>query len=53
MVGLVLSIRNERAKASDPLRDAQATAAGWSQGLPISDCVHKAAENGVGSMYRL
>jgi FAD-dependent urate hydroxylase len=46
-------IRNERAKASDPLRDAQAMAAGWSQGLPIADCVDKADANGVSSMYRL
>lgn len=43
-------IRNERAKASDPLRDAQAMAAGWSQGLPIADAM---VVDGVGSLYRL
>jgi len=45
-------IRNERAKASDAVRDAQAMAAGWSQGLPMADCIERAA-NGVDSMYRL
>lgn len=28
-------IRNERAKASDPVRDVQVLAAGWGQGLPM------------------
>ncbi|MCW0379660.1 FAD-dependent urate hydroxylase [Xanthomonas sacchari] len=46
-------VRNERAKASDPLRDAQAMAAGWSQGLPIADCIGGALASGVGSLYRL
>lgn len=46
-------IRNERAKASDALRDAQAMAAGWSQGLPMADCTDRAPANGVGSLYRL
>ncbi len=46
-------IRNERAKASDALRDAQAMAAGWSQGLPMADCTHTAPASGTGSMYRL
>lgn len=45
-------IRNERAKASDAVRDAQAMAAGWSHGLPMADCIERAA-NGVDSMYRL
>lgn len=46
-------IRNERAKASDAMRDAQAMAAGWSQGLPMADCIERAAANGVDSIYRL
>lgn len=46
-------IRNERAKASDPLRDAQAMAAGWAHGLPMTDCTDRAPGNGVGSLYRL
>ncbi len=46
-------IRNERAKASDPLRDVQAMAAGWSQGLPMADCTDRAPETGLGSLYRL
>jgi FAD-dependent urate hydroxylase len=28
-------LRNERAKASDPLRDVQVLATGWGQGLPM------------------
>ena len=31
-------IRNERAKASDPVRDVQVLAAGWGEGLPMSVC---------------
>lgn len=46
-------IRNERAKASDPLRDAQAMAAGWSQGLPMADCTGRLPVDGVSSLYRL
>ncbi|WOS42785.1 FAD-dependent monooxygenase [Xanthomonas rydalmerensis] len=46
-------LRNERAKASDPLRDAHAMAAGWSQGLPMADCIDRAPANGAGSLYRL
>lgn len=46
-------IRNERAKASDPARDALAMAAGWSQGLPMAERIERAAPNSVGSMYRL
>jgi 2-polyprenyl-6-methoxyphenol hydroxylase-like FAD-dependent oxidoreductase len=46
-------IRNERAKASDPLRDAMAMAAVWSQGLPMSNYTDRALESGAGSLYRL
>ncbi|MCW0452536.1 FAD-dependent monooxygenase [Xanthomonas sacchari] len=46
-------LRNERAKASDPLRDAQAMAAGWSQGLPMADCIDGTPPDGAGSLYRL
>ncbi len=46
-------IRNERARASDPMRDALAMAAGWSQGLPMADRVERLAANSAGSMYRL
>jgi 2-polyprenyl-6-methoxyphenol hydroxylase-like FAD-dependent oxidoreductase len=31
-------IRNERAKASDPMHDVQVLAAGWGQGLPMPGC---------------
>ncbi|UYK78574.1 FAD-dependent monooxygenase [Xanthomonas sacchari] len=46
-------LRNERAKASDPLRDAQAMAAGWSQGLPMAYCTGGGPASGAGSLYRL
>ncbi|MBO9883286.1 FAD-dependent monooxygenase [Xanthomonas sp. D-109] len=46
-------LRNERARASDPLRDAQAMAAGWSQGLPMADCIDGTPASGAGSLYRL
>lgn len=46
-------IRNQRAKASDPVRDALAMAAGWSQGLPMEERVERLAANSAGSMYRL
>ncbi|KAA8921519.1 monooxygenase [Xanthomonas sontii] len=46
-------LRNERAKASDPLRDAQAMAAGWSQGLPMADCIDRTPASGARSLYRL
>ncbi len=48
-------IRNERAKASDPLRDVQALAAGWSQGLPMTGCTDNTPMDGadLGSLYRL
>ncbi len=47
-------IRNERAKSSDPLRDVQALAAGWSQGLPIPSGADGTSMDGVGfgSLYR-
>lgn len=45
--------RNERAKASDPTRDALAMAAGWSQGLPMAARIEQAAANAADSMYRL
>ncbi|WP_448122968.1 FAD-dependent monooxygenase [Stenotrophomonas riyadhensis] len=46
-------IRNERARASDPMRDALAMAAGWSQGLPMAERIEREAANSAGSMYRL
>jgi 2-polyprenyl-6-methoxyphenol hydroxylase-like FAD-dependent oxidoreductase len=46
-------IRNQRAKASDPVRDALAMAAGWSQGLPMAEHVERLAADSAGSMYRL
>ncbi|GLK93793.1 monooxygenase [Achromobacter xylosoxidans] len=42
-------IRDQRAKAGDPVRDAQALAAGWAQGLPMS----LAADLGPASRARL
>lgn len=48
-------IRNERAKASDPVRDVQVLAAGWSQGLPMSGCADGTPmdRGAFGSLYRL
>lgn len=48
-------IRNERAKASDPVRDVQALAAGWGEGLPMSVCADSTSVegSGVGSLYRI
>ncbi|MFA6071971.1 MAG: monooxygenase, partial [Janthinobacterium sp.] len=48
-------IRNERAKASDPLRDVHALAAGWAQGLPMAGCTDGTPVDcvGSGSLYRL
>ncbi|MBN3815935.1 monooxygenase [Paraburkholderia sp. Se-20369] len=48
-------IRNQRARASDPLRDVQVLAAGWGQGLPMPGCVDGAAVDGggFGSLYRV
>lgn len=42
-------IRNERAKASDPVSDVRALAAGWGQGLPMPDCTDSAPAQAVGS----
>lgn len=48
-------IRNERAKASDPVRDVQVLAAGWGQGLPMLDGadITSMEGNGFGSLYRI
>ncbi|WP_421956152.1 FAD-dependent monooxygenase [Polaromonas sp.] len=48
-------IRNERAKASDPVRDVQALATGWGQGLPMPGCVDSTPVEGGGfsSLYRI
>ncbi|AOY90772.1 monooxygenase [Cupriavidus sp. USMAA2-4] len=48
-------LRNQRAKASDPLRDVQAIAAGWAQGLPMAGCVDSTPADGAGagSLYRV
>jgi FAD-dependent urate hydroxylase len=48
-------IRNERAKASDPVRDVQALAAGWGQGLPMPACTDSTPAQGGGfdSLYRI
>lgn len=48
-------IRNERAKASDSVRDVQALASGWRQGLPLPDGADgtPVEEGGLGSLYRM
>ncbi|WP_245626259.1 FAD-dependent monooxygenase [Stenotrophomonas humi] len=46
-------IRDERAKASDAVRDAHAMAEGWSQGLPMGACTDQSPVDGAGSLYRL
>ncbi|MDR2332498.1 MAG: FAD-dependent monooxygenase [Burkholderiaceae bacterium] len=48
-------IRNERAKASDPVRDVQVLAAGWGQGLPMLGGADITSVEGdrVGSLYRI
>lgn len=48
-------IRNERAKASDPVSDVQVLAAGWGQGLPMPGCPDGTAAQGgsFGSLYRI
>lgn len=47
-------IRNQRAKDADPLRDVQALAAGWSQGLPMPGQADadSAGRAGFGSLFR-
>jgi 2-polyprenyl-6-methoxyphenol hydroxylase-like FAD-dependent oxidoreductase len=47
-------IRNERAKASDPVRDVQVLAAGWGQGLPMPGGLAGTSVQGgdFGSLYR-
>ncbi|TDY34523.1 FAD-dependent monooxygenase [Janthinobacterium sp. 75] len=48
-------IRNERAKASDPVRDVQVLAAGWSQGLPLLGGADSTSVEvgGFDSLYRI
>lgn len=48
-------MRDERAKAADPVRDAQVLAAGWAQGLPMAGDTQEVAADGVGfgSLYRV
>ena len=48
-------IRNDRAKASDPVHDVQVLAAGWGQGLPMPGCVDSTSVEGGGSdsLYRI
>ena len=48
-------IRNERAKASDPVSDVQVLAAGWRQGLPMPACTDGMAAQGgsFGSLCRI
>lgn len=48
-------IRNERARASNPMHDVQVLAAGWGQGLPMPGCTDgmPAQGGGFGSLYRI
>lgn len=48
-------MRDERAKASDPVRDAQALARGWAQDLPMPGGLDVSVEEemGFGSLYRV
>lgn len=48
-------MRNERAKASDPVRDVAVLAAGWGEGLPMPGCTDStpAQGEGFGSLYRI
>jgi 2-polyprenyl-6-methoxyphenol hydroxylase-like FAD-dependent oxidoreductase len=48
-------IRNERAKASDPVRDVQVLSAGWGQGLSMPACTDgmPAQGSGFSSLYRM
>ncbi|MGV2909723.1 FAD-dependent monooxygenase [Achromobacter sp. AGC25] len=51
----ICRVRNERAKASDPVRDVQVLTAGWGQGLPMPGCSDStpAQGGGFGSLYRI
>jgi len=51
----ICRIRNERAKASDPVSDVQVLAAGWGQGLPMPGYADgtPAQGCGFGSLYRI
>ena len=48
-------IRNERVKVADPVRDVQALAAGWGQGLPMPGGAGSTSVQGggFGSLYRI
>lgn len=48
-------MRNERAKASDPVRDVAVLATGWGEGLPMPGCTTSTPAQGVGfgSLYRI
>jgi FAD-dependent urate hydroxylase len=51
----ICRMRNERAKASDPVRDVQVLTAGWGQGLPMPGCSDStpAQGGGFGSLYHI
>ncbi|WP_447579027.1 FAD-dependent monooxygenase [Achromobacter kerstersii] len=51
----ICRIRNERAKASDPVHDVQVLAAGWGQGLPLPGCTDGTSvqRGGFSSLYRM
>ncbi|MEG0147832.1 MAG: FAD-dependent monooxygenase [Comamonas sp.] len=51
----ICRIRNERAKASDPVSDVQVLAAGWGQGLPMLGYTDgkPAQGDGIKSLYRI
>lgn len=51
----ICRLRNERAKASNPVRDVQILAAGWGQGLPMPGCADgtPAQGGGSGSLYSI
>ena len=48
-------IRNERAKASDPVSDVQVLVAGWGQGLPMPCCTDDTPAQGksLSSLFRI
>lgn len=51
----ICRIRNERAKASDPVLDVQVLAAGWGRSLPLPGCTEGTSvqEAGFGNLYRM